>query len=241
MIQHTQGYVTTGFSGLIYKLDSEYVVKKPKLLPASPTNDSYNLQFQNMITTEAKIYERLGQHEGVIQYHGVYDMKTGAIKLAYATQGDLSTYIQKSPEPSMEDRADWIRSIARTVFHFYSCKVLHQDIKPSNVLVSRGFLKFIDFGNSQIFELDTDMEQVFNNDELARVDLLGIGCIIYTIAAWKVFSYDYFEGEHWPSPDELPSTDGILCEDIIQKCWKNRYCSVRSLYEDVIALLGEGS
>jgi serine/threonine protein kinase len=237
-IKHTEGFIATGCSGHIYKVDHHHVVKWPILLPEAPANVSYNLMRRDMISTEAKIYERLGQHEGVIQYFGSHDVETGAIKLAYANQGDLSTYIPKHREPSQEDRAHWIRLLARTFFYFYSRRVLHQDIKPSNVLVSKGTLKITDFANSALFSLDDDMEDICARDPLSRVDLLGVGCVFYSIAAWKVFSYDYFEPGRWPTPEELPPTDGILCEDIIQKCWQNTYSSMKPLYEDVVALLG---
>ncbi|MCJ1254570.1 hypothetical protein MMC24_002385 [Lignoscripta atroalba] len=191
-----------------------------------------------MISKESIIYERLGQHEGIIPYFGIYDESTGAIKLAYAKQGDLSTYIPRISKPAQADRAAWIRLLAETFFHLYSCKVLHQDVKPDNVLVHNGSLKISDFANSELFPLDADMEEICANDPLSRVDLLGLGCVFYSVAAWKVFSYDYFEKDRWPKPEELPSIDGILCENIIKKCWDEKYSSIKPLYEDVVALLG---
>lgn len=43
---------------------------------------TYNEQYHDLITLEKDIYERLGDHKGIIKYLGIADMKTGAIRLA---------------------------------------------------------------------------------------------------------------------------------------------------------------
>lgn len=106
--KHGQAIELLDFSGHIYELGDRHVVKWPKLLPETPTNAGYNLMHCDMIIMEAEVYERLGQHEGVIQYFGIHDADTGAMKLAYADQGDLSTYILDYPQPSRKDLVGWI-------------------------------------------------------------------------------------------------------------------------------------
>lgn len=86
--------------------------------------------------------------------------------------------------------------------------------------------------------LNADMEEICAKDPLSRVDILGLGCIIYSIAAWRVFYYDYFECDRWPEPEELPAATGLLCEDIINKCWRDSYGTIKSLYEDINTVPG---
>lgn len=87
--------------------------------------------------------------------------------------------------------------------------------------------------------LDADMEETCAKDPLSRVDILGLGFIIYSIAAWRAFHYDYFERDNrWPKPEDLPATSGLLYEDAINKCWKDSYWSIQSLYEDFNAVSG---
>nr|KMM66523.1 hypothetical protein CPAG_02861 [Coccidioides posadasii RMSCC 3488] len=86
----------------------------------------------------------------------------------------------------------WIQSLVAALYRIYSCKVLHQDVKLNNILVDNDLLKIADFANGAIFPPNTDMETIYTQDPLSQVDLLGIGCIIYSIAAWTPYSYDYY-------------------------------------------------
>jgi serine/threonine protein kinase len=230
------GCIAIGWSGEICRIDDSSVVKHPKFFPGHPT---YNEQYRDLITLERIIYERLGDHKGIIKYLGIADMKTGAIRLAYAKQGDLSTYIQTHDMPSQSFRDRWIQLLMETFYHIYCRKVLHQDIKLNNILVDNDCLKVIDFANGALLPLDADMEATCADDPLSRVDLLCLGCVIYSIATWQAFIYDYFEKDRWPMPEELPPTSDIPCGDIIKKCWEDKYSTIASLYEDIIAWLGQ--
>lgn len=232
--QNAARLMAIGWSGEICKIDDSRVVKYPKFFPNDP---SYNEFCRDQIVRESNIYERLGKHEGVIKYPGIADNETGAIKLAYAKQGDLSTYIQNHDIPSQPFRDGWIQSLMETFRYIYDCKVLHQVIKFGNILVDNDTLKVIGFAGGAIFPADADMEAVCAADPLSRIDLLCLGSIFYSIATWQVFSYDYFEKDRWPTPDELPVVHKVPWGEIIQKCWDNRYDTVASLSRDVSALL----
>lgn len=123
-------------------------------------------------------------------------------------------------------------TIVEAFWHIYSCKVLHQDVKPNNILVHNDSLKVTDFGNAEIYALDANMKAIYMEESFSRVDILGIGCTIYSIAAWRAFWYDYFEQDRWPEPEDIPVTTGLLCENVIRKCWSNSYENMQSLYED---------
>jgi hypothetical protein len=81
--------------------------------------------------------------------------------------------------------------------------------------------------------LNTDMGQICPRDTL-RVDLIGIGCVIYSIAAWEVFDYGYFAEERLPDPEDLKPTGHIMCGRIIKKCWDGDHSSVKAPHDDVI-------
>jgi len=226
--------IAIGWSGVICKVGDTHIVKYPKFFP---NDHAYNEQFSDLITLERNIYERLGDHKGIIKYLGVENKDTGAIKLAYAKQGDLATYIQDHGMPPESFRTQWIQLLVETFYHIYCHKVLHQDIKLNNILVNEDCLKVIDFANGALFPLDTDMEAVCADDPLSRVDILYLGCVMYSIAMWRVFAYDYFEKGHWPTREELPSTSDIIFGDIIRKCWENKYGTIASLQDDFTAWL----
>ncbi|KAL2370472.1 serine/threonine protein kinase [Blastomyces gilchristii SLH14081] len=227
--------ISIGFSGIICEIDEDTIVKHPKVIP---NNDPYNQMYRDMIINERLVYERLGSHKGIISYLGVHDEVTGAIRLAYAKEGDLECYIQSHDKPSETIRTTWIQLLVETFWYIYSQKVLHQDVKPNNILVENGTLKVVDFANATMHALDADMEEVCAKDPLSRVDILSLGCIIYSIAAWRVFYYDYFEHDCWPEPENLPATSGLVYDDIINKCWTDSYGTIKSLYEDCNAFSG---
>ncbi|EGD93657.1 ULK protein kinase [Trichophyton tonsurans CBS 112818] len=221
-----------GLTGDIRAVDESYVVKHPKSDPDSSEEARvYNEMKLEMMNVERQIYERLGLHDSIIHYYGPLD-NSGAIKLAYAKQGDLEKYITGHEMPSKATRIAWIRSLIEGFYHIYSSKVLHQDIKPNNVVVHDGSVKIIDFANGEIFPPDADMEKVFTDDPLAKGDLCGIASVIYSVSAWRVFYYEFFEDNQFPRPDEIPDTEALVYREIIDKCWRNEYHSVRSLYED---------
>ena len=227
-------YIASGFAADIYQTGECCVIKRPKFFPGY---DAENQSFRDLVDNERKVYERLGSHEGIITYFGISDESTGTIKLAYANNGDLSDYITTCPKPSKADRAAMIRLLSTTWFHIYSQNVSVQDIKTENILVQGGVPRVGDFTQSIIFPLDANMRKICPKDTL-RVDLVGIGCVIYSIAAWDVFNYDYFAEQRWPGPEDLKPTDHIMCGEIIKKCWNGKYSSVEALYDDVINLLG---
>jgi hypothetical protein len=92
-----------------------------------------------------------------------------------------------------------------------------------------------DFTQSILFPLDADMRKICPRDTL-RVDLVGIGCVIYSIAAWEVFDYDFIE-QRWPSAEDLKPTDHVMSGKIIEKCWDGDYSSVKTLHDEATRLL----
>lgn len=222
------GCIAIGQSGEICKINDSMVVKHPKSFPG---DTSYNELRQHFLDVERQIYERLGPHDGILPYFGVKD-ETGAIQLAYAKQGDLRAYIRSHDAPPHAFRRRWIQLLVDAFYHIYSCKVLHQDVKLNNIFINDNTPKVADFANGAIFPPDADMELICAQDPLSRVDILGIGCVMYSIGTWRDFEYDYFESNRWPTMEELPSTQGGLFGEVIASCWSNKYATVKSLYDD---------
>jgi hypothetical protein len=74
------------------------------------------------------------------------------------------------------------------------------------------------------------------NDTTAQIEILHLGCILYSIAVWREFRYNHFDTNRGPVVGELPITDGILFASIIQKCWNGEYASLQELQKDVHGL-----
>ncbi|MEQ8524132.1 serine/threonine-protein kinase [Gracilimonas sp.] len=160
----------------------------------------------------------------------------------------------------LSERIELIKKLCSTVQYAHQNLVVHQDIKPSNVLVDeRGELKVLDFGIARLLEdyNATDStaqlmslqyaspEQVRNDVISTTSDVYNIGLIAYElIAGKKPFDLSGLNrsevkekilNEH-PAP--LPATISRDLESIIlkalQKDPKKRYATTNELFEDLL-------
>ncbi|OAP56321.1 hypothetical protein AYL99_09500 [Fonsecaea erecta] len=222
-------YLSHGFAAHIYvTLDCEFVIKRPKVFVGY--DDSWNI-FRGLVDNERMIYERLGVHDGVIGYHG-YDENSGSIQLVCASDGDLTDFINNKPKPDQKIRSKMMRHISDTLLYIYSRNVAVQDIKTDNVLMHQGMPKICDFTESILYPLTEKMQNVCPRDVLNQ-DLLGIGCVLYSISTWEVFNYDFCEKGCWPTSDDLKPTENIEFGRIIENCWHGEYSSIEDFHKDI--------
>jgi serine/threonine protein kinase len=220
-----------GSFGFVWRIAEDRVLKEPKIYSEDSAGSVYsNMVNRAEILNEKAVYERLGSHHGIIQCFKTSDQ---SIELAFANQGDLSTYMQTYPLPSSQFRANWIQLLVDTFSYAHARRVVIQDVALRNILVQDNSLKLSDFGESFLLPLDTNMAQFCVNDTTAQIEILHLGCILYSIAAWREFRYNYFDTERWPAAGELPITDGILFASVIRKCWNGEYASLEELQKDV--------
>lgn len=226
-----------GRFGCVFKSVEGRVVKKPKTYPEVNDPDVACINEANVICfrNEANVYKRLGRHKGILQYFRISEY---SIELAFANQGDLFIYMRENSQPTEAIRFEWIRSLADTFAYVHSCRVVIEDINLKNILVHNNCLKLIDFGNSSLLPMDTDMEQFCVEDITPELEIFHLGCVFYSIAVWSEFEYNCFEHNCLPKSGQLPNTDGIFGEVIITKCWTGGYASMEDLRKDVEALLG---
>jgi hypothetical protein len=114
-------------TGLILPLDEDRVVKIPKVYPLDQYSghDCSNMEYINDINRktlkyEKSIYERLGNHEGIILCFKASDY---GIELAFAKQGNLETYIKTNIEPPESFKTAWILSLTDILSYVHSRRV----------------------------------------------------------------------------------------------------------------------
>ena len=115
-------------------------------------------------------------------------------------------------------------------------RVVVQDVALRNILAHENSLKLSDFGDTFPLPLDTDMERFCVNDTTPQIEILHLGCILYSIAVWQELTYNYFHTERWPVAGKLPATDDILFASIIKKCWNGEYTSMEALQKDITSI-----
>lgn len=229
--------VGNGSFGFVWRIAEDRVRKEPKIHPETTSERAYsNMVNRAEILNEKAVYKRLGSHDGIIQCFEALDE---SIELAFANQGDLSTYMETHPLPSRKFRAKWIQLLVDAFSHAHARRVVVQDIALRNILVQENCPKLSDFGESFLLPLDSDMERFCVNDTTPQIEILHLGCILYSIAAWREFKFNYFDKECWPEAGELPVTDNIFFASIITKCWSGEYASMESLQKDVHSMADE--
>jgi serine/threonine protein kinase len=170
-------------------------------------------------------------------------------------------------------RKEWMNDLAQAVAFLESLNLAHGDLRPENILLDRNRLKLSDFDSTA--EIGTNHEacmapygRLLNSNETdqgergtsgflgARTEQFALGSLFYFINyGFEVYgdrclTEDPYE--HGPKVVDLlqnmefPKLDGDpLIDNIIDKCWHNKYVTVSELAAHTKTLLderyGEGS
>src|ERR1700692_66340 len=147
---------------------------------------------QKQFLREAQIIGRLA-HPFIV---GLYDVGTNAEGVPYFVMedvdgGTLEKVLDDGPLP-LEKAALWATDLAAAIARAHRAKVIHGDIKPANILITKeGQVKLGDFGiarfATQVSNSGVLMgtpaylspEQIQGNAQDTRSDLFSLGIILY--------------------------------------------------------------
>jgi len=147
---------------------------------------------QKQFLREAQIIGRLA-HPYIV---GLYDVGTNAegvpyFVMEYVDGRTLEKVLDDGPLP-LEKAALWATDLAAAIARAHRAKVIHGDIKPANILITReGQVKLGDFGiarfATQVSNSGVLMgtpaylspEQIQGNAQDTRSDLFSLGIILY--------------------------------------------------------------
>jgi hypothetical protein len=147
---------------------------------------------QKQFLREAQIIGRLA-HPFIV---GLYDVGTNAegvpyFVMEYVDGRTLEKVLDDGPLP-LEKAAVWATDLAAAIARAHRAKVIHGDIKPANILITReGQIKLGDFGiarfATQVSNSGVLMgtpaylspEQIQGNAQDTRSDLFSLGIILY--------------------------------------------------------------
>ena len=73
-----------------------------------------------------------------------------SLLLEYCSGGSLNDYLGK--QNSRSQKLSWVRSITSAIVYLHKKKIVHQDLKPDNILLTEsGVVKVADFGLARRF------------------------------------------------------------------------------------------
>jgi serine/threonine-protein kinase len=211
--------------------------------------------------TEAEAVARI-QHPHIVQIHEVGEEDGRPFfSLEYVDGGSLARKIAGTPQPPRE-AAELVHLLAGAMQHAHKAGVIHRDLKPGNVLLTRdGTPKIADFGLAKHLEQEAGQTQSgailgtanYMAPEQAEgksqqvgplADVYGLGAILYELltgrppfrAPTMLETLEQVRSREPVAPSQLqPTVPGDLetiCLKCLQKDPRKRYADAGALAED---------
>ncbi|MER7732157.1 serine/threonine-protein kinase [Streptomyces erythrochromogenes] len=152
----------------------------------------------------AHIYDT-GEHEGDLY-----------IVMEYIQGKSLATHLKEGPTLTLERAVRWTRQMCEGLQAAHSCKVLHHDVKPDNVMITNASeVKIVDFGLASFADatqshtgvgtaLYKAPERWNGKPGSAQSDLYSVGCVLYEMLAGR---------PPFGTPQDDPMTVGRMHQD----------------------------
>jgi len=149
--------VGQGGMGIVYESEQDHPRRRValKILRIGLHHKSALQRFER----EAQLLARL-HHPAITHIYdaGITENRIGEtpfIAMEYIDGVSIKTWARES-NPSVEERLQLIASIADGLHHAHQCGIVHRDIKPGNILITRdGKPKILDFGIARVSQDDT--------------------------------------------------------------------------------------
>jgi serine/threonine protein kinase len=147
-----------GSTGKTVLLEDQIINERFVCKKYSPLYPEHQPLFFEYFKDEIKLLHLL-YHKNVVRVFNYYlypKLSTGYILMEFIKGESISDYIKKNPDRLNDIFKQTINGFA----HLEENKILHRDIRPSNILISeKGIVKIIDFGFGKKIEYSSDFDK----------------------------------------------------------------------------------
>lgn len=156
-----------GGMGVVYKAHDPELDRHVALKLLKPSNSAGRDELVVRLQREARSMAKLS-HPNVVTVYDVGKHEGGLyIAMELVQGGTLDTYVREAKPPLVEI-IRCFRDVARALASAHDTGLVHRDLKPQNVLVSReGVVKVSDFGLARSAGTGSDRQQEMDADAVA--------------------------------------------------------------------------
>jgi len=121
------------------------------------------------------------------------------IAMEYVEGQTLAQWMTDNPQPDLETVRGIVEQIARGLQAFHRMEMLHQDLRPENIMIDRtGTVKIIDFGSVSVAGVDGQSSRILGTFQYTapeyfvgdagseRADLYSLGVITYQMLSGRL-------------------------------------------------------
>ncbi len=235
----------SGGGGKVFKV----IKKELYALKEMNTKNAKTTEFKQFIK-EYEIMSML-EHANILKTYGIFlsdSTNPPSILLEFCPQ-NLQNFIEDNKYSNKnEELVKIIYQIAEGMKYIHFKKVIHRDLKPTNIMImSDGTVKICDFGISKLMTIEEQTmtrgvgsqkfmaPEIINEEDYydEKVDVYSFGVLLFFIMTGgllpKIRMFDILKGKK----AEIPSSFTELSKKLINDCW-NFEAKDRPSFKDII-------